>query len=106
MGKTTLETIAENASRCKNALIVVNTKKTAAELYNLVQGEKYHLSANMTPAHRSRVIEVVRNKLENGEHITVVSTSLVEAGVDLDFNTCLLYTSDAADEFVGSVRCV
>ncbi|WP_337669332.1 CRISPR-associated helicase Cas3' [Ruminococcus bicirculans (ex Wegman et al. 2014)] len=87
MGRTTLETIAENASRCKNALIVVNTKKTAAELYNLVQGEKYHLSANMTPAHRSRVIEVVRNKLENGEHITVVSTSLVEAGVDLDFNT-------------------
>lgn len=39
MGKTTLETIAENASRCKNALIVVNAKKTAAELYNLVQGE-------------------------------------------------------------------
>ena len=65
----------------------MNAKKTAAELYNLVQGEKYHLSANMTPAHRSRVIEVVRNKLENGEHITVVSTSLVEAGVDLDFNT-------------------
>lgn len=87
MGKTSLETIAENASRCKNALIVVNTKKTSAELYSLVQGEKYHLSANMTPAHRSRVIEVVRNKLENGEHITVVSTSLVEAGVDLDFNT-------------------
>lgn len=65
----------------------MNTKKTSAELYSLVQGEKYHLSANMTPAHRSRVIEVVRNKLENGEHITVVSTSLVEAGVDLDFNT-------------------
>ena len=87
MGKTTLETIAENASRCKNALIVVNTKKTAAELYNLVQGEKYHLSANMTPAHRSRVIEVVRKKLKKGEYITVVSISLVEAGVDLDFNT-------------------
>lgn len=87
MGRISLETIAENASRCKNALIVVNAKKTAAELYNLVQGEKYHLSANMTPAHRSRVIEVVRKKLEKGEPITVVSTSLVEAGVDLDFNT-------------------
>ena len=63
-GKTTLETIAENASRCKNALIVVNTKKTAAELYSLVQGEKYHLSANMTPAHRSRVIEVEERSLK------------------------------------------
>lgn len=104
-GKTTLETIAENASRCKNALIVVNTKKTAAELYSLVQGEKYHLSANMTPAHRSRVIEVVRNKLENGEHITVVSTSLVEAGVDLDFNTVFRQLSGLDSILQAGGRC-
>lgn len=105
MGKTALETIAENASRCKNALIVVNTKKTAAELYSLVQGEKYHLSANMTPAHRSRVIEVVRNKLENGEHITVVSTSLVEAGVDLDFNTVFRQLSGLDSILQAGGRC-
>lgn len=105
VGKTTLETIAENASRCKNALIVVNTKKTAAELYSLVQGEKYHLSANMTPAHRSRVIEVVRNKLENGEHITVVSTSLVEAGVDLDFNTVFRQLSGLDSILQAGGRC-
>lgn len=104
-GKTTLETIAENASRCKNALIVVNTKKTAAELYNLVQGEKYHLSANMTPVHRSRVIEVVRNKLKNGEHITVVSTSLVEAGVDLDFNTVFRQLSGLDSILQAGGRC-
>lgn len=105
MGRTTLETIAENASRCKNALIVVNTKKTAAELYNLVQGEKYHLSANMTPAHRSRVIEVVRKKLENGEPITVVSTSLVEAGVDLDFNTVFRQLSGLDSILQAGGRC-
>ena len=105
MGKTTLETIAENASRCKNALIVVNTKKTAAELYSLVQGEKYHLSANMTPAHRSRVIEVVRKKLKNGEHITVVSTSLVEAGVDLDFNTVFRQLSGLDSILQAGGRC-
>lgn len=105
MGRTTLETIAENASRCENALIVVNTKKTAAELYNLVQGEKYHLSANMTPAHRSRVIEVVRNKLKKGEHITVVSTSLVEAGVDLDFNTVFRQLSGLDSILQAGGRC-
>ncbi|WP_443718595.1 CRISPR-associated helicase Cas3' [Ruminococcus bicirculans (ex Wegman et al. 2014)] len=104
-GKTTLETIAENASQCKNALIVVNTKKTAAELYNLVQGEKYHLSANMTPAHRSRVIEVVRKKLENGEHITVVSTSLVEAGVDLDFSAVFRQLSGLDSILQAGGRC-
>lgn len=105
MGRTALETIAENASRCKNALIVVNTKKTAAELYNLVQGEKYHLSANMTPAHRSRVIEVVRNKLKKGEHTTVVSTSLVEAGVDLDFNTVFRQLSGLDSILQAGGRC-
>lgn len=104
-GKTTLETIAEKASQCKNALIVVNTKKTAAELYSLVQGEKYHLSANMTPAHRSRVIEVVRKKLEKGEHITVVSTSLVEAGVDLDFNTVFRQLSGLDSILQAGGRC-
>lgn len=104
-GKITLETIAENASQCKNALIVVNTKKTAAELYKLVQGEKYHLSANMTPAHRSRVIEAVRKKLENGEHITVVSTSLVEAGVDLDFNTVFRQLSGLDSILQAGGRC-
>ena len=104
-GKTTLETIAENASQCKNALIVVNTKKTAAELYSLVQGEKYHLSANMTPAHRSRVIEVVRKKIENGEPITVVSTSLVEAGVDLDFNTVFRQLSGLDSILQAGGRC-
>ena len=104
-GKTTLETIAENASQCKNALIVVNTKKTAAELYSLVQGEKYHLSANMTPAHRSRVIEEVRKKLEKGEHITVVSTSLVEAGVDLDFNTVFRQLSGLDSILQAGGRC-
>lgn len=105
MGKTTLETIAENASQCKNALIVVNTKKTAAELYSLVQGEKYHLSANMTPAHRSRVIEVVRKKLKKGEPITVVSTSLVEAGVDLDFNTVFRQLSGLDSILQAGGRC-
>lgn len=104
-GKTTLETIAENASQCKNALIVVNTKKTAAELYKLVQGEKYHLSANMTPAHRSRIIEAVRKKLEKGEHITVVSTSLVEAGVDLDFNTVFRQLSGLDSILQAGGRC-
>ena len=105
MGETSLETIAEKTSQCENALIVVNTKKTAAELYKLVQGEKYHLSANMTPAHRSRVIEVVRKKLENGEHITVVSTSLVEAGVDLDFNTVFRQLSGLDSILQAGGRC-
>ena len=44
-----------------------------------------HLSANMCAAHRSTVIEEIREKSTTGQSCRVVSTQLVEAGVDLDF---------------------
>ena len=45
----------------------------------------YHLSALMCGQHRSEIIEIIRNKLKNKETVRVVSTQLVEAGVDFDF---------------------
>ena len=85
LGETDYETIAAQAETCENALIIVNRKKTAAEVYRLLQGKKFHLSSYMTPAHRSASIQEIKACLKRKEQITVVSTSLVEAGVDLDF---------------------
>ena len=48
-------------------------------------GKKYHLSTYMTNFDRSKTIEDIRIDLDNNNKITVVSTSLIEAGVDLDF---------------------
>ncbi len=45
----------------------------------------YHLSALMCAAHRSDVLEQIRHRLARGRACRVVSTQLVEAGVDLDF---------------------
>lgn len=45
----------------------------------------FHLSTNMYPLHRKIVLKKIRKCLQNGEKCVVVSTSLVEAGVDLDF---------------------
>jgi CRISPR-associated endonuclease/helicase Cas3 len=45
----------------------------------------YHLSTNMYPEHRRWVLEEIRQRLKDGETCRVISTSLVEAGVDLDF---------------------
>lgn len=45
----------------------------------------YHLSTWMCPAHRSRTITRIRSRLANGERCIVVSTQLIEAGVDVDF---------------------
>ena len=48
-------------------------------------GNKYHLSTYMTPLHRSKIIREIKKDIVNGINTTVISTSLIEAGVDLDF---------------------
>jgi CRISPR-associated endonuclease/helicase Cas3 len=45
----------------------------------------FHLSALMCPSHRSAVLTKIREKLERGEECRLISTQLVEAGVDVDF---------------------
>lgn len=87
LGKTDLESVIQRASDYQSSLIIVNTRKSCKELYNKIQGKKYHLSTYMTPFDRSLAIKEIRHCLETGEKVTVVSTSLIEAGVDLDFET-------------------
>lgn len=70
------------------ALCIVNTKKRAQRLYKELKGEGvYHLSTSMYPVHRKRVLDEIRKRLQKNERCIVVSTSLVEAGVDLDFQS-------------------
>lgn len=69
-------------------LCILNTKKKAYCLYEALKSEGvYHLSTYMYPAHRRRVLAEIKRKIENNEKCIVISTSLVEAGVDLDFQT-------------------
>lgn len=72
-------------NREKQALCIVNTRKHAKEIFNLIGGEKYHLSTLMCPIHRKQVLENIRQKLKEGKECKVVSTQLIEAGVDVDF---------------------
>lgn len=87
IGRVDLPYIYERSQEYGSSLIIVNRRKTARELYNLCSGKKYHLSTYMTPQHRSEVISSIRQDLKTGEKLTVISTSLIEAGVDLDFET-------------------
>lgn len=69
-------------------LCIVNTKKRAQKLYRELQGEGvYHLSTSMCPRHRKAVLQKIRQCLEGEKRCVVIATSLVEAGVDLDFRT-------------------
>ena len=85
LGETDYEQIAYEASQQENALCVVNTRKAARELFGLISGKKFHLSTFMTPVSRLKILNEIRECLAANKHIIVVSTSLIEAGVDLDF---------------------
>ncbi len=83
------ETLAQEVIQTdRSALIVVNTRHRAQKLYEILQEievDALHLSANMCGQHRSRVIGRIRERLQSGKPFIVVSTNLIEAGVDLDF---------------------
>ena len=88
-------------------LCIVGTKRKAQELFNLLADETgtYHLSTNMYPAHRKRILEEIRERLKKGEACRVISTSLIEAGVDVDFPV-VYRQMDALDSIVQAAgRC-
>ena len=78
--------VADIMRESPQVLTVVNTKKDAlALLETLGDDGALHLSTLLCGRHRSRVIQEVRRRLERGEACRLVSTQVVEAGVDLDF---------------------
>ena len=78
--------LAAELSAQAQVLCVVNTRKAAQEVYRLMTGEgNYHLSTLMVPAHRHAILQTVRQRLAEGLPCRVISTSLIEAGVDVDF---------------------
>lgn len=68
------------------SLIICNTKSLAEDLYlSLHIDNKYYLTTNLTSFDRKQRIKEISNDLKNDKPIIVISTSLIEAGVDFDF---------------------
>jgi CRISPR-associated endonuclease/helicase Cas3 len=84
----TVKGLAERMCKEKQVLTVVNTRRQAREVFAALGDDEgnFHLSALMCPAHRSVVIEQkIKECLKNDLPCRVVSTQLIEAGVDIDF---------------------
>jgi CRISPR-associated endonuclease/helicase Cas3 len=81
--------LAATLSRHRQVLAIVHRRQDAAELWialrNLAGDDTLHLSALMCPAHRRQVLSEIRARLDDGAECRVVSTQVVEAGVDVDF---------------------
>jgi CRISPR-associated helicase Cas3/CRISPR-associated endonuclease Cas3-HD len=80
------ETLAKELRQYSQVLCIVNTKRQAQELFKaLNDSDAMHLSTHLYPAHRREVLAQIRKRLQENRPCQVVSTQLVEAGVDLDF---------------------
>jgi CRISPR-associated endonuclease/helicase Cas3 len=79
------EDIAVELQKHEQVLCIVNTRSDCRKLHGLMPAGTIHLSAFMCGEERSEVISNIKAKLRNGEPIRVISTQLVEAGVDIDF---------------------
>lgn len=83
--RTAWEELATELAAHASVLAIVNTRRHAAALHALLPKDTLHLSALMCGAHRADVIATLKARLKAGQPTRVVSTQLVEAGVDLDF---------------------
>jgi len=88
-GRLDCAQLAQRLRSENQVLAIVNTRKHAAELFaavsEYVDEGCFHLSAAMTPEHRSERLSKIRSRLHSGQSCRVVSTQLIEAGVDVDF---------------------
>lgn len=87
-GRLTWDELAAQMNSCHQVLCIVNSRKSAQEVYQRLEGDgTYHLSTLMYPAHRWQQLTEIRKRLKQNLPCRVVSTSLIEAGVDVDFRT-------------------
>ncbi len=93
-----------------SCLVIVNTKGWARKLYTLCASELdneiiFHLSTNMCPSHRKKVLGRILRRLEDNQPVLCISTQLIEAGVDVDFNCVIRFLAGLDSIAQAAGRC-
>ncbi|OLN28494.1 CRISPR-associated helicase/endonuclease Cas3 [Desulfosporosinus metallidurans] len=100
LGGLSDDMLAEKLLSLDQVLCIVNSKKHARLIFEKIKDkEAFHLSTRMCPAHRSQILQEIRKKLKAGAPCRVVSTQLIEAGVDVDFP--VVYRSSAGVDSIA-----
>ena len=90
-----IDTVKKNYEKNKSLLCVVNSKKLSLELFSKLEkeakskeqtNELFFLNTNIIPKHRANIIGDIDERLKQGKKTLLISTQVVEAGVDLDFD--------------------
>ncbi len=98
--------LAERLNFESQVLCIVNTRKQAQNVFMLLSEQNsFHLSTFMYPLHRKRVLKEIKERLKDGLQCRVVSTSLIEAGVDVDFPVVYRAEAGLDSEIQAAGRC-
>lgn len=85
-GNTTWSDLGKELSQYSQVLVIVNHRKSAKKLWETLPSEgSYCLSTLLYPKHRKKLFAEMKQRLKKNLPCRVISTSLIEAGVDLDF---------------------
>jgi CRISPR-associated endonuclease/helicase Cas3 len=99
----------EELNKTGSVLVIVNTKKSAINLFNLLSTNKNfaikHLSTNMCPEHRMDELNTIKECLFKNNPIICISTQLIEAGVDIDFGSVIRYSAGLDSIAQAAGRC-
>jgi CRISPR-associated endonuclease/helicase Cas3 len=101
------EELTAHLRRHPQVLMIVNNRRHARELFESIANEEgaYHLTTSMCAEHRSQKLAEIRERLKAGQPCRLVATSLIEAGVDVDFPT--VYRAEAGLDSIAQAagRC-
>ena len=95
----------------ESLLLICNTKPHAAEMFRLLREQYpedvniFHLSTNLCAAHRKDILKKIQEKLHEPGKVIVVSTSLIEAGVDISFGAVIRMMTSLDSIVQAAGRC-
>ena len=104
--------VTEVLSSCDSLLVVCNTKKEAAFLFESLQAENcrfFHLSAAMCMQHRRETLQALQSALDkpsaDRQRVVCVSTQVIEAGVDISFQRVIRFSAGMDSVVQAAGRC-
>ncbi len=105
------ELALDELTQKQSCLLIVNTKDWAQKLYKtcveagVEQQNIFHLSTSQCPAHRKQLLDEIRLRLDEGKPTLCISTALIEAGVDVDFNSVIRFLAGLDSIAQAAGRC-
>ncbi len=95
-----------------NCLVIVNTKDWAKKLFQICKKQLYgendtlfYLSTHLCPAHRKNILQKIKDQLNDKKPVLCISTQLIEAGVDVDFNSVIRFFAGLDSIAQAAGRC-